>query len=170
MAQSSSFGARSPVDFMRIALKASTSKDIEALLSELPTTPEDEYIYDPEKPEAGWRPGHLHWIPVGGERGNAGRIKQANQPVNPIAERAINGMEAMIELARQRELLVDPSSKPPSSPRDAIRHYFGLPSLDQLPKLDGSEASKAIREKARELARQLRVRLTYDKLTKEFMV
>lgn len=170
MAQSSSFGRFSPLDFMRIALKASTSLDIEALLSELSITPEDEYSYDPEKPEVGWRPGHLHWIPVGGERGNAGRIKQANQPVNPIAEREINGAEAIIELARQRELLVDSSSKPPSSPRDAVRRYFGLPSLDQLPKLDGSEASKSIREKARELARQLRVRLSHDKLTKEFTV
>lgn len=170
MAQSSPFGARSPLDFISSALKASTVPDIEAILSRLPITPEDEYIYDHEKPEVGWRSGYLHWIPVGGERGNAGRIKQANQPVNPIAERTINGMEAIIEMARQRELLLDPSSKPPSSPRDAIRRYFGLPSLDQLPKLDTSDASKVIRGTARELARQLRVRLTHDKRTREFTV
>ena len=69
------------------------------------------YIHDHEKPEVGWRSGYLHWIPVGGERGNAGRIKQANQPVNPIAERTINGMEAIIEMARQRELLFAPVIK-----------------------------------------------------------
>lgn len=135
MAQPSAFGALSPVDFMSTALRASTVPDVEAILSKLPITPEDEYTYDRDKPDVGWRSGYLHWIPVGGERGNAGRIKQANQPVNPIAERAINGMEAIIEMARQQELLLDPSSKPPSSPRDAIRRYFGLPSLDQLPNM-----------------------------------
>jgi hypothetical protein len=70
------FGSRSPVDFITTALRISTISDIETLLSQLPITPEDEYAYDPDNPEAGWRPGYLHWIPVGGERGNAGRIKQ----------------------------------------------------------------------------------------------
>ena len=79
-------------------------------------------------------------------------------------------MEAIIELARQRELMADPSSAPPSSPRDAVLRYFGLPPLDQLPKLRPSEQTKAIRAKGRELARQLRVRLTFDKPSREFAV
>src|SRR5881409_3771342 len=96
-----------PVQFINQAMKAVSTSDIQALLAQLPITPEDEYIFNEENPEAGWRQRYYHWVPVGGERGNAGRIKQANQPVNPIAERAINGMEAIIELARQRELAAD---------------------------------------------------------------
>jgi hypothetical protein len=51
-----------------------------------------------------------------------------------------------------------------------VSRYFGLPSLDELPKLDDSLASKSIRSAARELARQLRVRLIFDKVTREFTV
>ena len=159
-----------PAEFIAAASKAVTSADIEALLAQLPTTPEDDYIFDEENPESGWRPGSFHWIPVGRERGNAGRIKQANLPVNPIAERSVNGMEAIIEMARQRELLASPLTAPPMSPRDAVHRYFGVPALDQLPKLDDSESSKITRGKARELARQLRVRLVFDKVSREFAV
>lgn len=143
MTQPTSFGSQSPSDFINSALRALTVSDVEGLLSQLPVTPEDEYIYDLDNPDSGWRPGNFHWIPVGAERGNAGRIKQANQPVNPIAERTVNGMEAMIEMARHRELLANASAAPPTSPRDAVLRYFSIPSLDQLPKLDASENSKA---------------------------
>jgi hypothetical protein len=159
-----------PATFMAQAIRATSSLDIEALLTQLPIAAEDEYIYDDENPHMGWQSGKFHWMPVGRERGNAGRIKQANQPVNPIAERAINGMEALIEMARQRELLVNPSAVAPSSPREAVERYFQLPPLEQLPKLDSSEASKRVRAAARELARQLRVRLVFDKATREFTV
>ena len=141
-----------PADFIAKAIKATTSTDVEGVLSELPITPEDNYAYDENNPENGWRPGYFHWLPVGKERGNAGRINQANLPVNPIAERVINGMEAIIELARQREFLADPTALAPTSPRDAVNRYFGIPPLDELPKLDKSEASKAIRVKAHDLA------------------
>jgi hypothetical protein len=171
MIESTNLGLHvAPVTFIEQAARAVTSSDIEALLSQLPITPEDEYSFNEENPELGWQEGYFHWIPVGGERGNAGRIKQANQPVNPIAERAINGMEALIEMARQRELAVDPSAIAPSNPRDAVQRYFSLPSLDELPKLDNSEASKATRARARELSRQLRIRLVYDKTAREFSV
>lgn len=159
-----------PREFMAAALKATTLADVESLLSKLAITPEEQYIFDEDNPENGWQPGKFHWIPVGRERGNAGRIKQANQPVNPIAERAVNGMEAIIEMARQRELLDKATAPAPVSPRDAVLRYFGLPALDQLPKLDDSDASKAIRAKARDLARQLRVRLIFDKASREFTV
>src|SRR6185436_10550692 len=145
-----------PSAFIASAIRAVTSSDIDSLLSHLPITPEDEYAFNEENPDDGWKPGQFHWMPVGRERGNAGRIKLANQPVNPIAERAVNGMEAIIEMARQRELVKDLDAKPPVTPRDAVKRYFGLPPLDQLPKLDDSTASKDTRTKARDLARQLR--------------
>ncbi len=103
-----------------------TTSDIELLLSQLSVTPEDDYFFNEDDPDLGWRHGHFHWVPVGRERGNAGRIKQANQPVNPIAERAINGMEAIIEMARHRELATDPIAVAPSSPRNAVLRYFTL--------------------------------------------
>lgn len=157
-------------EFISQASKATTSADVDALLSRLPITSEHDYAFDEENPEQGWQPGKFHWIPVGRDRGNKGRIALANIPVNPIAERTVNGMEAIIELARQRELLTDPNSQAPVSPRDAVNRYFGIPSLDQLPKLVDSPESKAIRAKARELARQLRVRLMYEKASREFTV
>jgi len=159
-----------PTDFISKAIKASTSRDVESLLSQLPITPDEHYQFDLEHPENGWRHGQFHWIPVGRERGNAGRIKLANQPVNPIAERTINGMEALIELMRQRELVSNPNALPPNTPRDAVLRYFGVPSLDLLPKLEDSEQSRAVRASARELARKLRVRLMWDKSAREFTI
>lgn len=159
-----------PVDFISKALKATTTTDIKGLLSELPITPEEEYTWTEQDPTAGWKPDNFHWVPVGRERGNAGRINQANNPVNPIAERAINGMEAIIELARHRELLVDSAIPAPMSPREAVKRYFNLPSLDELHKLDPTPANKEIVKIARDLARKLRVRLLFDKPSREFTV
>jgi hypothetical protein len=160
-----------PRDFIAQAVKATTAQAVEALLSQLPITHEEQYAYAEETPEEGWQANKFHWMPVGRDRGNSGRIKQANHPVNPIAERTVNGMEALIEMARQREILKDPSSLPPSSPRDAVARYFGIPALDELPKLDDAlPQTKETRAKARELARKLRVRLVFDKASKEFTV
>lgn len=158
-----------PVAFLKKATRATTTADINEILAKLPITSEDDYIYDEDNPENGWQPGRFHWVPVGRERGNAGRIKQANQPVNPIAERTVNGMEAIIELARQRELLADPHAKAPTSPRDAVKRYFGVPSLDQIPKLPAASYKQGWAQ-ARSLAQKLRVRLVYDKASKEFAV
>ncbi len=107
-----------PQEFISQAARATTGATVEALLSRLPITPEDQYVYNEDSPADGWQSNKFHWIPVGRDRGNAGRIKQANHPVNPIAERVVNGMEAMIEMARQRELAEDSSIAPPPSPRD----------------------------------------------------
>lgn len=159
-----------PSTFIAAAAKAATIADIDRLLASPPIVSEHDYSYDESDPTRGWQPGKFHWMPVGRDRGNAGRIKQANHPVNPIAERTINGMEAIIELARQRELLHDPASPDPSSPREAVGRYFELPSLDELPKLDSSPNSKATRARARDLARRLRVRLAFDKQSREFAV
>src|SRR5712692_7244761 len=159
-----------PANFLATAAKATTAADVEGLLAKLPVVSEHDYSYHEDDPEAGWQAGKFHWIPVGRERGNAGRIKQANYPVNPIAERTVNGMEAIIELARQRELLENATSSDPVSPREGVKRYFGLPPLDELPKLDESATSKATRARARDLARQLRVRLVFNKASREFTV
>lgn len=159
-----------PISFLRSAARTTTSADVGNLLAQLPITHEDEYIYNEDAPERGWQEGRFHWVPVGRERGNAGRIKQANQPVNPIAERTVNGMEALIELARQRELLADPFAEPPASPRDAVKRYFGVPPLDQIPKMSAAAGYKQTWAKARDLAQKLRVRLVFDKTAREFAV
>lgn len=160
----------SPSEFIAQASKAITSADLEALLAKLPIVSEHDYEWDKEDPERGWRAGKFHWIPVGADRGNKGRIALTNNPVNPIAERTINGMEALIEMARQRELRADPHAKAPDSPRDAVKRYFGIVPVDQLPRLGDSVEAKEIRKKARDLARLLRVRLIYNKAGGEFTV
>jgi hypothetical protein len=155
-------------EFLRKALCALTSKDLEILLAQLPIMPEQEYTYNPGNPQVGWDEGKFHWIPVGRDRGNAGRIKLANNPINPIAERLINGMEALIELSHQRELKKD-SGSPPRSPREAVKRYFGLPQLDQIP-LASDQEKKSYIKIARELARKLRIRLVSDKAAGEFTI
>lgn len=157
-------------EFMTRAIKATTCVEIEALLNQLPITSEHEYAFDETNPEQGWQVGRFHWMPVGRDRGNKGRIALANIPVNPIAERTVNGMEALIEMMRQRELLANPTATAPVSPRDAVKRYFGIPSLDQLPKLSRTSDSKTTLVAARDLARKLRVRLLFDKKAKEFTV
>lgn len=159
-----------PKEFITSAVKATTVSDVEALLAQLPIVSPDDFSYNKDNPTEGWQEGKFHWIPVGRDRGNAGRVKTANHPVNPLAERTVNGMEALIELARQREILAAPGTSAPKSPREAVERYFGLPPLDSLHGLGDSEASKRIRAKAREMARALRVKLRYDKSSKEFAV
>jgi hypothetical protein len=54
---------------------------------------------------------------------------------------------------------------PPSSPREAVKRYFGLPPLDELP-----ACSKEIREKARAIARQLLLELHWNAAAREFTI
>jgi len=156
-------------EFLRKALCALTSKDIEILLAQIPIVPEQDYTYNTENPQIGWNEGKFHWVPVGRDRGNAGRIKLANNPINPIAERLINGMEALIELNRQRELKKDSGSPPPKNPREAVKKYFGIPQLDRIPSACDQD-KKAFMKNARELARKLRIRLVLDKASGEFTI
>ena len=71
-------------------------------------SPEQYQWLSDEQRSAPWKSGHLHWIPVGKDRGNGGRIKLAGEPMNPLAERLVNGMESLIEHARLRELKDNP--------------------------------------------------------------
>ncbi len=151
--------------FLKEVIQAGSSHAIEALLQRLPIVDEQTYQFTEKDPAAGWKEGYLHWIPIGFRRGNAGQISLAKKPIAPLAERLINGMEAIIELARQRELLKSPDAPAPANPREAIQRYFKLPPLDQLPM-----AGKQIRDDARNLARRLTLQLKWDGKAKEFAV
>lgn len=157
-------------DFLRATLNATTIPAVDALIAQLPVTDVNKYHYDDETPEKGWVEGNFHWIPVGRDRGNAGRIKLAGKPVYPLAERLVNGMEALIELKRLRELVANKDAPPPHSPREAVKRYFGLPPLDQVPKLKADGSGKAIHAAALDLSRQLHLAVTHDKKTKDFAV
>ncbi len=75
-------------------------------------------------------------------------VAQAPCHRNPIAERTVNGMEALIELARLIELLNNPAAVMPTNPREAVLHYFGLPPLDAMERMDDEER-KVIRERVK---------------------
>lgn len=156
-----------PVAFLREALAATNVAKLEAVLKHLPIVPEKDFYYDVDNPTAGWKQGYLHWVPLGRDPGNAGRVRLAVRPENPLAERAINSMEALIELMRLRELKARPSAPPPASPREAVQRYFGLPALPDLTKLPRNHE---IRAKARELADQIQLNVDFDKVAREFTV
>jgi hypothetical protein len=145
-------------EFAEKANSALTAAALQKVLGELPIVGENDYIFQAESPEHGWKEGFLHWYPVGGERGNAGRIKLAGSPENPIAERTINAMESIIEMHRQLELQAG-DSNPPGSPRDAVRRYFELPPLSELPRRQQPIRGVKPRDYARDLAKRIRVRL-----------
>jgi hypothetical protein len=159
-----------PTEFLTQAVQAMTATSIVSLIGQLPIVSEDSYMFDSIDPAKGWSEGKLHWIPLGKERGNAGRIKLATRPEGPVAERTINAMESLIELERRRELLKNPSSTAPQNPREAVMRYFSLPPLDQLPKLTKPIRGQKPREYARELAKLIRVRATFEKTDREFAV
>lgn len=149
--------------FAKKLVACQSKRSVDELLKLLPIADEQGYQFNADNPEEGWKEGRLHWYPIGAKRGNAGSISLAKRPINPLAERLINGMEAIIEMRRQRELKETPSAPPPPSPRAAVKHYFELPPLDELP-----DAPKAVRERAREMARQLLLNLNWDKQEREF--
>jgi hypothetical protein len=149
---------------------ARSTAQVDAVLRELPIVDADDYQVDFNGKRIGtWKRGYLHWLPVGLDRGNAGRIKLAGEPVNPLAERLVNGMEAIIELARLLELLKDPTAVMPANPREAVLRYFGLPRLDSIPRMEPDEIRR-YRELVDQVRRKLMIMLTYDRKSKEFAV
>lgn len=147
-----------PNAFLGALLAVTSTKSLRDLLATLPIAPENSYLYSPT-PEKGWTSGLLHWLPVGRDLGNAGRIKLASFPENPIAERTVNMIEAIIELERLRELKRDPSAAAPKSPREAALRYFDLPSLEAIPDWPHKIRGQKAFDYAREMARRIRVRL-----------
>jgi hypothetical protein len=159
-----------PGDFLAQAVAATSVSKMGALLKQLPIADESKFEYDVKNPTSGWVEGKLHWVPLGMDRGNAGRIKLATRPENPLAERSTNCMEALIEMARREELLKNPGAPMPDSPRQAVLRYFSLPPLDQLPRMVKQIHGKKPREYARDLARKIRVRAIFEKVAREFAV
>lgn len=157
-------------DLLPKLLAAKTTATVEALLQELPVIDEIAYLWDDADPAKNWQHGRLHWIPVGRDRGNAGRVQLAGDPYNPSAERLINGMEAIIELARQQELLDNAEAPSPRSPREAVERYFQLPRLDAIPRTRDKDARKALQDRLRDMRRRLVMRLEFDKKSKQFAV
>ena len=150
-------------------LSALTSQAVEAILAKLPIASPEDYQWDYRGERLGqWSPGKLHWVPVGLDRGNSGRIKLAGEPMNLIAERTINGMEALIELARRQELIGNVDAPMPPSPREAVLRYFSLPRLDSDDMLDPDQ--KTVREHAELVRNRLSVHLKYSKPSKQFAV
>jgi hypothetical protein len=151
-------------------LDATTGQDVEVILDALKVVSESDYTWSDTSPAAGWQAGRLHWIPVGRDRGNWGRIQLAGEPLNPAAERLVNGMEGIIELERRLELLKDPSAPMPASPREAVLRYFKIPRLDQIPVEADPARRQDLDKRIKDLRRRLHVRITYHKKAKEFAV
>jgi hypothetical protein len=154
---------RTSADLLSRLLNARTTTSVEAIMAGLPVVSPDDYQWDYGGKRIGkWKDGHLHWVPVGLERGNGGRIKLAGEPMNPLAERLVNGMEAVIELARLLELFKRPDAPMPASPREAVLRYFGLPPLDQIERMDEAER-RAASERVNELRKMLTIHLDHDR-------
>lgn len=157
-------------DLLNRLFKARTTAHIEAVMAGLPIVPTDHYQWiSAEERSAPWQQGKLHWVPVGRDRGNGGRIKLAGEPMNPLAERLVNGLESLVEHARLRELLKNSAAVPPDSPRAAVLRYFGFPKLDQIERLDDDDR-KAMRAKADAVRKNLSITLDFEKKVKEFAV
>jgi hypothetical protein len=162
--------AIAPLDLLGRLLNARTTSQVDGIMRTLPIVPPEEYQWDYGDKRIGkWKTGNLHWLPVGLERGNGGRIKLAGEPMNPIAERTVNGMESLIELARLAELLKNPAAVMPANPRDAVLRYFGLPRLDEIERMD-DEQRKEMRERVNEVRRRLSIHLDYERKSKQFAV
>lgn len=155
---------------LKALMNARSIRDVTVLLDQLPVVSAEQYHWDYDDRVVGeWRPGHLHWLPVGLDRGNGGRIRLAGEPLNPIAERLVNGMEALIELRRTRQLSLSPGATAPRNPREAAQRYFDLLPLDQIERLapDRASALRDVRDQVRKL---LAIYLDYDKVAGEFAV
>ena len=100
---------------------------------------------------------------MGHTRGNAGRIRLAGQPIYPLAERLVNGMESLIEMMRLRELRETPERSAAIEPTRGGLRYFQLPSLDQIPLSKERISGKSLRDHALRIARMLLLELKVDK-------
>lgn len=157
-------------DLLSRLLHARSTAQVEAVLAGLPVVAPEEYQWLSFDERSGpWQTGKLHWVPVGRDRGNGGRIKLAGEPMNPLAERLVNGMESLIELARLRELLNNSTTVMPASPRDAVLRYFGFPKLDAIERLDDEER-KEKRALVDKLRKNLSITLDFEKKSRQFAV
>jgi hypothetical protein len=157
-------------DLLNRLLHARSTAQVEVILAGLPVVAPEDYQWISANERSGsWQSGKLHWVPVGRDRGNGGRIKLAGEPMNPLAERLVNGMESLIELARLRELAKKPSAAMPPNPRAAVLRYFGFPKLDAIERLDDDERKekRALVDKVR---KNLSITLDFEKKSRQFAV
>jgi hypothetical protein len=151
-------------------LQARSTAQVDAILAGLPVVPPEDYQWLSEEERSGpWQTGKLHWVPVGRDRGNGGRIKLAGEPMNPLAERLVNGMESLIELARLRELAKKPTTVAPPNPRAAVLRYFNFPKLDSIERLEDDER-KEKRALVDEVRKNLSITLDFEKKSRQFAV
>ena len=97
-------------DLARQLLDVTTSNDLEAWL----TGAFGKHVLSDDR----------YWRNVGKQRSNAGAIEVSADEINPLVERIVNSIEAVIELR------VADSGATPQGPRDAVRTLFSLPSGD----------------------------------------
>jgi hypothetical protein len=157
-------------DLLQRLMMARTTVQTEAVMAGLPIVSLEKFQWLSGDERSGpWQPGKLHWVPVGRDRGNGGRIKLAGEPMNPLAERLVNGMESLIEYARLRELIKTPGAPVPTSARDAVLRYFGFNRLDAIERLDDEERKEktALADKMR---KDLSITLDFEKKIREFAV
>ncbi|MDE0141617.1 MAG: hypothetical protein OXI80_08425 [Caldilineaceae bacterium] len=88
-----------------------------------------------------------YWRNVGDQRSNAGPIEASADEINPLVERIVNSMEAVIELR------VAECKTIPNNPRDAIEKLFNVPEGD---------CSRLERQEAQEVARHVSVTFRGD--------
>ena len=91
------------------------------------------------------------WRTVGDQPSNAGAIEASPDEINPLIERIVNGMEAVIELKWNQSATAD---RQPQTPREAIEALFGIPH---------GKARLLSESKARDLANQVELVLRGDK-------
>ncbi|APV43732.1 hypothetical protein Dform_00373 [Dehalogenimonas formicexedens] len=68
-----------------------------------------------------------YWRPVGDQLSNAGAIEASPEEINPLIERIVNGIEAVIELKIEEKHRGNLGWEIPESPSKAIEDLFGVP-------------------------------------------
>jgi hypothetical protein len=68
-------------DLLHRLMNVRSTAQTEAIMAGLPIVLPEHYQWlSAEERSAPWQPGKLHWVPVGRDRGNGGRIKLAGEP------------------------------------------------------------------------------------------
>lgn len=68
-----------------------------------------------------------YWRPVSDQSSNAGAIEASPDEINPLIERIVNGIEAVIELRIEERRRREPGWQVAKSPSEATESVFGIP-------------------------------------------
>jgi len=69
----------------------------------------------------------FRWRPVGDREGNYGNINIGSDPGHALVERVTNAIDAVVEREALRALSKSRTKNLPSSPREAVETWFGIP-------------------------------------------